>query len=258
MFAAGYTGAASGAAMANFALSKPGVKKIALVAHSNDWAAGYCAPATEAIKAAGAEIAVSTAMERGSTDATAQSLQIKQSGAQAVMGCLYQQELVILLRDMAKYGVDAIVLGALGADFNQTVQQVGNPAAVKGKFFQPYQFQAKIGTGPLKAAHDVFTKYLTKDELPKSGPPTNFYYFGAPIGVVTVEAFKRAGPKPTRESWIAAVESLKDFQTGIFADTETFSKDNHVGVRKMFAVGLNDAGEETVYTAFGKPLPSGS
>ena len=74
----------------------------------------------------------------------------------------------------------------------------------------------------------------------------------------TVEAFKRAGPKPTRESWIAAVESLKDFQTGIFADTETFSKDNHVGVRKMFAVGLNDAGEETVYTAFGKPLPSGS
>jgi branched-chain amino acid transport system substrate-binding protein len=258
MFAAGYTGAASGAAMANFALSKPGVKKIALVAHSNDWAAGYCAPATEAIKAAGAEIAVSTAMERGSTDATAQSLQIKQSGAQAVMGCLYQQELVILLRDMAKYGVDAIVLGALGADFNQTVQQVGNPAAVKGKFFQPYQFQAKIGTGPLKAAQDVFTKYLTKDELPKSGPPTNFYYFGAPIGVVTVEAFKRAGPKPTRESWIAAVESLKDFQTGIFADTETFSKDNHVGVRKMFAVGLNDAGEETVYTAFGKPLPSGS
>lgn len=256
MFAAGYTGAASGAAMAGFALSKPGVKKIALVAHSNDWAAGYCAPATEAIKAAGAEIAISTAMERGSTDATAQSLQIKQSGAQAVMGCLYQQELVILLRDLAKYGVDAIVLGALGADFNQTVQQVGNPAAVKGKFFQPYQFQAKIGTGPLKAAHDIFVKYLTKDELPKSGPPTNFYYFGAPIGIVTIEAFKRAGPQPTREKWIAAVESLKDFQTGIYADTETFSKENHVGVRKMFAVGLNDAGEETVYTSFGKPLPN--
>jgi branched-chain amino acid transport system substrate-binding protein len=254
MFAAGYTGAASGAAMANFALSKPGVKKIALAAHSNDWAAGYCAPATEAIKAAGAEIVVSTAMERGSTDATAQALQIKQAGAQAVMGCLYQQELVILLRDMAKYGVDAIVLGALGADFNQTVQQVGNMSAVKGKFFQPYQFKAKIGTGPLKAAHDIFTKYLTKDELPKSGPPTNFYYFGAPIGVVTVEAFKRAGPKPTRESWIAAVESLKDFQTDIYADTETFSKENHVGVHKMFAVGLNDAGEETVYTTYGKPL----
>ncbi len=254
-----YTGVESGSAMAAFALTKPGVKKIALVAHSNDWAAGYCNPATDYIKANGGEVVVSTAMERGSTDGTAQALQIKQSGAQAVMGCLYQQELVILLRDMAKYGVDAIVLGALGADFNQTVQQVGNPAAVKGKFFQPYQFQAKIGTGPLKQYRELFLKYLTKDELPKSGEPTNFYYFGVPVGIVTVEAFKRAGPQPTREKWLEAVESLKGFQTNVFADTANFSKDTHVGFQRMFAVGLNDAGEETVYTEYGKPLPpSGS
>ncbi|MBI3514323.1 MAG: ABC transporter substrate-binding protein [Proteobacteria bacterium] len=254
-----YTGIESGSAMAAFALTKPGVKKIAIVQHSNDWAAGYCNPATDYIKANGAEVVISTAMERGSTDATAQALQIKQSGAQAVMGCLYQQELVILLRDMAKYGVDAIVLGALGADFNQTVQQVGNPAAVKQKFFQPYQFQAKIGTGPLKPYRELFLKYLTKDELPKSGEPTNFYYFGVPVGIVTVEAFKRAGPAPTREKWIEAVESLKGFETNVFADTANFSKDNHVGFRRMFAVGLNDAGEETVYSTWGKPLPpSGS
>ena len=145
-----------------------------------------------------------------------------------------------------------------GADFNQTIQQVGNMAAVKGKFFQPYQFQAKIGTGSLKQYREIFLKYLTKDELPKSGEPTNFYYFGVPVGIVTVEAFKRAGPNPTREKWLEAVESLKDFQTGVFADTASYSKDNHVGFRRMFAVGLNDAGEETVYTAWGKPLASGS
>ena len=258
MFAVSYTGIESGSAMASFALSKPGVKKLAIVQHSNDWAHGYCDPATETIKSNGAELVLTTAMERGSTDATAQALQIKQSGAQAVMGCLYQQELVILLRDMQKYGVDAIVLGALGADFNQTVAQVNNPAAVKGRFFQPYQFQAKIGTGSLKEFRELFLKYLTKDELPKSGEPTNFYYFGVPVGIVTVEAFRRAGPSPTRESWIAAVESLKGFDTRVYADTESFSKDNHVGVRRMHAVGLNDAGEETVYTAWGKPLASGS
>ena len=258
MFAVGYTGTASGNAMAAFALSKPGVKKIAIVQHSNDWAHGYCDPATEYTKANGGEVVLTTAMERGSTDATAQSLQIKSSGAQAVMACLYQPELVILLRDMQKYGVDAIVLSGLGADFNQTVQQVNNPAAVRQKFFQPYQFAARIGTGPLKEFHDIFLKYLTKDELPKSGEPTNFYYFGVPAGIVTAEAFRHAGPHPTRESWEAALESMKNFDTHVFADAETFTKDDHVGVHRMHAVGLNEAGEETVYSAWGKPLPNGS
>jgi branched-chain amino acid transport system substrate-binding protein len=258
MFAVSYTGIESGTAMASFALSKPGVKKLAIVEHSNDWAHGYCDPATDFIKTNGAQIVLTTAMERGSTDATAQALQIKSSGAQAVMGCLYQPELVILLRDLGKYAVDTIVVGALGADFDQTVAQVNNPAAVRQKFFQPYQFQAKIGTGPLKEFHDMFLKYLTKDELPKSGEPTNFYYFGVPAGIVTVEGFRRAGPSPTRESWIAALESLKGFETHVFADTETFSKDNHVGVRRMYAVGLDNAGQQIVYTAWGKKLAGGS
>jgi branched-chain amino acid transport system substrate-binding protein len=253
----GYTGIESGSAMARFAMSKPGVKKIAVVQHSNDWAHGYCNPADDYIKKHGGEVVLSTAMERGSTDATAQVLQIKASGAQAVMGCLYQPELVILLRDMRKYGVDAIVLGALGADFNQTVQQVNDLSAVKQKFFQPYQFQAKIGTGPLKKFHDIFVKYLTKDELPKSGEPTNFYYFGVPVAIVTVEAFRRAGPEPTREKWIAAMESMKDFETGVYADKVSFSKDDHVGVDRMYAVGLNNDGQETVYSEWGKALPDG-
>jgi len=253
----GYTGIESGTAMARFAMSKPDAKKIAIVEHSNDWAHGYCNPATDYIKKNGGEIALKTAMERGSTDATAQVLQIKSSGAQAVMGCLYQAELVILLRDMRKYGVNAIVVGALGADFDQTVKQVNDLSAVKQKFFQPYQFQAKLGTGPLKQYRDMFVQYLTKDELPKSGDPTNFYYFGAPVAIVTVEAFRRAGPEPTREKWIAAMESMKDFETGVYADKVSFSKDDHVGVDRMYAIGLDDHGKEAVYTEWGKPLPNG-
>jgi branched-chain amino acid transport system substrate-binding protein len=257
IFQAGYTGIESGSAMARFALSKPGAKKIALVQHSNDWAKGYCDPATEFIKKNGAEVVVNTAMERGSTDGTAQALQIKSSGADAVLGCLYQQELVILLRDMKKFSVDAPVIGALGADFDQTVQQVGDLSAVKQKFFQPYQFKAKLGEGPLREMHDIFLKYLKKEELPKVGEPTNFYYFGAPIAIVAVEAFRRAGPTPTREKWIAAMESLKDFDTGIYADVETFGPEKHWGLEKMNAVGLDADGQQVVYGAWDRPISGG-
>jgi branched-chain amino acid transport system substrate-binding protein len=253
MFHVSYTGLASGEAMATFAMSKPGVTKIALVQHSNDWAHGYCEPASAYIKAHGGEIVVDAALERGSTDATAQALQIKAAGAQAVMGCLYQQELVILLRDMAKYGVKVPVLGALGADFEQTVQQVGDMAAVQQIFFQPYQFKAPLGQGPLKQFHDMFLKYLTKDELPKEGEPTNFYYFGVPAAIMTVEAFRRSGSQPTREKWIAAMESIKDFDTGVYADTETLSHDNHDGVHRMYAVGIGEDGKEIVYKSWGMP-----
>ncbi|HTZ80549.1 MAG TPA: ABC transporter substrate-binding protein [Stellaceae bacterium] len=251
MFHVGYTGIDSGEAMAAFAMTKPGVKKIALVEHSNDWAHGYCDPATDYIKKHGGEIAVETAMERGSTDATAQVLQIKASGAQAVMGCLYQPELVVLLRDMKKFGVEVPVLGALGADFDQTVAQVGDPEAVKQIFFQPYQMNAPLGEGPLKKYKDIFEKYLTKDELPKAGDPTNFYYFGVPAAIVSVEAFRRAGRDLTREKWIAAMDSIKDFDTGVYADKENLSATNHDGVHKMYAVGIGPDGKETVYKSWG-------
>ncbi|MBL8672787.1 MAG: ABC transporter substrate-binding protein, partial [Alphaproteobacteria bacterium] len=189
------------------------------------------------------------------TDATTQALQVKTLGGHAVLGCVYQQELVILLRDLHKFGVNVPVVGARGADIDHTNQQVNNPAAVRGKFFQPYGYKAKIGTSALKEIEDIFVKHLKKDELPKAGPPTNYYYLGVPVGIVTVEGFRRAGPNPSREKWIAAIESIKDFDTGVLADKVTFSKEKHVGVSKMHAVGLDKDGKQTVFTGWNMPLP---
>jgi branched-chain amino acid transport system substrate-binding protein len=253
MFHVTYTGVYSGRAMAGFALSKPNTKKVVLVAHTNDWAKGYCDPATEAMKEKGVEPMMNLALERGSTDATAQSLRIKTAGADFVLGCLYEAELAILLRDLHKYAVSVPVIGALGADFENTHKRVNNPAAVKN-FYLPYQFKAPMGSPEMKKWEEMFVKYLEKSELPENGIPTNFYYFGLPTAIATVEAFKRAGPQPSREKFIAAMETLKDFDTGVLADKVTITKDNHVGVQNMFAVGLNDQGKQTVYSVWGKPL----
>ena len=97
--------------MASFALSKPGLTKIALIEHSNDWAHGYRDPAADYVRSTAAPSWRRTVMERGATDVTAQAPRIRASGAQAVMGCLYQQELVIFLRAMHKFRVPAITVG---------------------------------------------------------------------------------------------------------------------------------------------------
>jgi hypothetical protein len=69
-----------------------------------------------------------------------------------------------------------------------------------------------------------------------------------------VEAVQAGGPQPSREKFIAAMETLKDFDTGVLADKVTITRDNHVGVHVMYAVGLNDQGKQTVFTGWGKPL----
>ena len=44
---------------------------------------------------------------------------------------------------------------------------------------------------------------------------------------ITVEALKRAGPKPTRENFMQAFDSMKHFDTGGYA--VSFSPTNHNG-----------------------------
>ncbi len=255
LFHVTYTGRAMGLAMASFAMTKPGVTKVAILEHSNEWAHGYCDPAAEYVKSHHGKIVAVTTLEPNATDATPQVLRIKASGAQAVMACVYQPDLIVFLRDMRQYHVDAMTVAALGADFDQVLTTIRHHSYLKQQFFQPYQFKAKINSKALQKFHDIFVKYLPKSDLPKNGVPTNFYYFGAPCAIVAVEGFRLAGTNPTTESWDKAVESLKHFNTGLLADTETLSATNHNGVHRMYAVGLSPSGEETVYKSWNKPLP---
>ena len=244
----------SGLTMGKFIMTKPDAKKVAIVAHTNDWARGYCDPAKDYIESQGGEVVLDTAMERGSTDATAQVLQIKAAGVDGVLGCLYQPELVVLLKDAHKYQLGVPVIGALGADFGQVVQQVGNPDAVNGVFFQGHLYKDKIGAPALEWARQILVKYLTEDELPKEGDPTHFYYFGMMNGVGVVEGFRRAGRDLTRESYMAAIESLRSFDNNVSAGSVTITDDQHVGISDMYFNGLDADGNEIIFTAYGQHL----
>ena len=119
---------------------------------------------------------------------------------------------------------------------------------MRGKFFQPYQFKAKLGEGPLKKFHDIFVKYLTKNELPKQGEPTNFYYFGVPAAIVTVEGFRRAGPHPTRELMGSRDQVASRISTPACWRTPRRSAPTSMSASsRMYAVGLDDKGNEIVY-----------
>ncbi len=218
------TTATVGRAMIDFAMSKPGTKKIAVVSHSDDWGKSNRDPAVEHLKAAyNLESVADLTMERGSTDATPQVLKLRASGAEFVLAMLYPAETVIFLRDAYKYGVKTPTLGTQGVSLEDTRSRVGNPAAVDN-FYVFYPFAAPTDAPAMEKWRTLIVKYFPNERI------ENFSFLGMGGALAVVEALQKAGPQPTREKVIAALNSIRGLETGVLSAPITFTPQEHAGV----------------------------
>ena len=237
-------GPAYGSTMGKFIMSKPGVKRIAMVAHTNDWAKAYCDPAIEVIKASGGEIIEELALERGQTDATAQVLKLKQANPDFILGCLYEAETVIFLRDAKKYGVRIPVMGTAGTDLENTLERLGDPDAVKD-YYVLHAFVDKVDGPKMKKWNDIILKYYPNETI------TGFSAISMASGVAAVKALKAAGRDLTRSKFIAELDNIKGLKTGILACDITWSSTDRHGCKKSAVAGFVE-GKPTVLSAWGK------
>ena len=238
-------GPAYGSTMGKFVMSKPGVKRIAMVTHTNDWAKAYCDPAIEVIKASGGEIIETLALERGQTDATAQVLKLKQAKPDFILGCLYEAETVIFLRDAKKYGVRIPVMGTAGTDLENTLERLGDPDAVKD-YYVLHAFVDKVDGPKMKKWNDIILKYYPNETI------TGFSAVSMASGVAAVNALKAAGRDLTRSKFIAELDNIKGLKTGILACDITWSSTDRHGCKKSAVAGFID-GKPTVLSAWEKP-----
>ena len=238
-------GPAYGSTMGKFVMSKPGVKRIAMVTHTNDWAKAYCDPAIEVIKASGGEIIETLALERGQTDATAQVLKLKKAKPDFILGCLYEAETVIFLRDAKKYGVRIPVMGTAGTDLENTLEQLGDPDAVKD-YYVLHAFVDKVDGPKMKKWNDIILKYYPNETI------TGFSAISMASGVAAVKALKAAGRDLTRSKFIAELDNIKGLKTGILACDITWSSTDRHGCKKSAVAGFVD-GKPTVLSAWEKP-----
>lgn len=238
-------GPAYGSTMGKFVMSKPGVKRIAMVTHTNDWAKAYCDPAIEVIKASGGKIIETLALERGQTDATAQVLKLKKAKPDFVLGCLYEAETVIFLRDAKKYGVRIPVMGTAGTDLENTLERLGDPDAVKD-YYVLHAFVDKVDGPKMKKWNDIILKYYPNETI------TGFSAVSMASGVAAVNALKAAGRDLTRSKFIAELDNIKGLKTGILACDITWSSTDRHGCKKSAVAGFID-GKPTVLSAWEKP-----
>ena len=238
-------GPAYGSTMGKFVMSKPNVKRVAMVTHTNDWAKAYCDPAIEVIKASGGKIIETLALERGQTDATAQVLKLKKAKPDFILGCLYEAETVIFLRDAKKYGVRIPVMGTAGTDLENTLERLGDPDAVKD-YYVLHAFVDKVDGPKMKKWNDIILKYYPNETI------TGFSAVSMASGVAAVNALKAAGRDLTRSKFIAELDNIKGLKTGILACDITWSSTDRHGCKKSAVAGFID-GKPTVLSAWEKP-----
>ncbi len=237
-------GPAYGSTMGKFVMSKPGVKRVAMIAHTNDWAKSYCDPAIAHIKSQGLDLIMELAMERGQTDSTAQVLKLKEAKPDFILGCLYEAETVIFLRDAKKYGLSVPVMGTAGTDLENTLERLGDPDAVKD-YFVLHAFVDKVDGPKMKKWNDIILKYYPNETI------TGFSAVSMASGVAAVKALEAVGPDLTRSKMIAELDKINGLTTGILACDITWTSTDRHGCKKSAVAGFVD-GKPTVLSAWGK------
>ena len=237
-------GPAYGSTMGKFVMSKSGTKRVAVVTHTNDWAKAYCDPAIKVIKGSGGEIIQNLALERGQTDSTAQVLKLKQAKPDFILGCLYEAETVIFLRDAKKYGLKIPVMGTAGTDLENTLERLGDISAVRN-YFVLHSFVDKVDGPKMKKWNDIILKYNPKETI------TGFSAVSMASGVAAVAALQAVGHDLTRSKFIAALDKIRNLKTGILACDITWTPTDRHGCKKSAVAGfVND--KPTVLSAWGK------
>jgi branched-chain amino acid transport system substrate-binding protein len=220
-----------GVKMVDFLLSKPGTKRLAMVAHPDEWAKSKMVKGLALLKEKyRLDLVASETMDRGATDSTAQNLRIKEAKPDGLLLCLYPAEAAIFCRDAYKYGLRVPFAGPNALlDLLDLRDRVGSLIPVENVYSATYLRDSITKFDYLEKIH---ASYFPKDKL------TSIVLQGMGSAMVVVEGLKLTGRNLTRERYIDALETMKDFDTKILTSLITFTKDDHMGAKESYMVTL--------------------
>lgn len=189
---------------------KKGAKRIAVVAMHDSWGAARYEPLIKYAGKKGVKLAADLELQADASDATPQALHLKSADADAVILILYPKPAAVMIRDSFKLGVDPVWIGQTTInDLRAFSAEVGIPGAL-GKFVTITSTKFD-GNDPTVAPWNARLKArFPGDEV----SPFNMYGVGS--AQVFVEALRRAGRDLTRDKFLAALGSLKDFRSDAY------------------------------------------
>src|SRR5262249_6296371 len=133
IFTTSMTSDLQGELLANFAMSVPNVKRVAVIGHRDAWGLASLEPALNRLKTQyKVEPVANEALDRGANDSTPQTLRLKAANPDVILMVLYEKEGAVFLRDSVKYGLDSVIVGPTAMqDLGKIVDLAGTDAITK-------------------------------------------------------------------------------------------------------------------------------
>lgn len=219
--------------LTKYAWETLGKKKIAIFYQNDDYGKDGVIGCEKFLKEQGAELAAKVSVEVPDTDLSSHALKLKESGADAVVMFLLPKHAAIILGECAKIGYKPQWMSCTTLSDAPLMTKI-TKGLWKGVICS--------GFGELpESDHPLMVKYreAQKKYAPKERWGT-FYYAGILYAEPLVEGLKIAGKDLTPESFIAAMETLKDWK-GIGAPL-TFTPTDHQGAKSVILSKVDENG----------------
>jgi branched-chain amino acid transport system substrate-binding protein len=210
-------------AVVDFVLSKPNVKRIAIVKTKDPWGMAMYEPGMKKLKNRGLTPVVDLDIAAGTTDATSLLFQIKKADPEVIILFAYPAETTVFMKGMNKLGLDYFCAGRATSPL-EIYERTGSWDVAK-HYASESGFRVNFDHPEFLKWTYLLNKYYPKDKV------ENLAFLCTAGAQVVVEALKRAGRDLTREKFIDALNNIRDFETGI-THPISISPSDHRGLKK--------------------------
>jgi branched-chain amino acid transport system substrate-binding protein len=221
---------AFGGAVVDFCVNHLKAKRLAYVMHDDEYGAWGYEPFAWQLKAVHKLTPVAVEkISRDITDVTTVLMRIKNANPDAIVLMTYDRPGALLIRQAHSLGIKVpIILGATGAvNVQATADAVGTKEALNNFYYQSALRDQQNGPD-LEWARKLYFKHYP-DLVGKPDLPSAIGYMGIASTKVVTLGLELAGPYPTREKFISALEGMSYLDTGVMAGILSFSSDDHAG-----------------------------
>lgn len=226
-----------GTVLAQYAVNDLKGKRFAIVYVNDDYGQEESAAFTKYLAKHDIKPVLSLAHEFSETDFSSYVIKLQQAKPDVVLLASYATQTASILKQAEMFGFRPHFLGTYVVS-DPVMFKLAGASAMEG--FQVTGYAADPG-GDTKAAkeyRDILHKYYPNEA------PGGYSEIGYVAAQLVVEALKKAGPDLTREKFIAALESVKNWTTGLTPPV-SYSATDHRGI-KTFAIAKAKGGQWTI------------
>ncbi|MFH1349315.1 MAG: ABC transporter substrate-binding protein [Pseudomonadota bacterium] len=188
--------------------------KLGIIYQDDEWGKDGLRGLEIGAKKHGAPIVAAESYKRGSVDFATQVLNCKKAGAEYIFHPGFSAAMAGIMQEAAKINYSPKFFGETGCMTFSMLKVAG--ALAKDQIFGYPTAVDGIDVPGMKKLKEISDKYRPSfDSKFKAGDQLDpNYIIGYGAGIVAGEAMKRAGRDITRDKFIEALESLKDWDTG--------------------------------------------